>query len=124
MNTRNDRVFVTDLREARGPWGKFKGLMLVPSLAAGHGLLFRPANGIHTHFMRFAIDLVYLDREHRVTAIRPGMAPWRMDNRRAAAVIEVNAGAAQAADLRVGDQLAFEPVPASAPGRAVSAAGA
>jgi uncharacterized membrane protein (UPF0127 family) len=59
--------------------------------------------------MRFAIDLVFLNENDRVSAIRTAMPPWRVDLRSAAAVIEANAGAAFAADLRVGDRLVFEP---------------
>ena len=107
VNRRNDRVFLTDMRVAKGPWRQFAGLMFAPSLGEAEGLMFRPARGIHTHFMRFAIDLVYLDGAQRVCAIRSGMPPWRFDFRRAEAVIEANAGAAAAADIRVGDELRF-----------------
>jgi uncharacterized membrane protein (UPF0127 family) len=107
-NTRNNLVVLSDLREARGVWQRFAGLMLRPSLASGHGLLFRPARGLHTHFMRFAIDLIYLDERDRVQAVRAAMPPWRFDGRSAAAVIEANAGTITAADLRVGDQVRFE----------------
>lgn len=105
INCRNGRVFVSHLREAKGHWQKFAGLMFAPSLGQGEGVMFRPARGIHTHFMRFAIDLVYLDEAHRVRTIRESMPPWRLDLRRSEAVIEASAGTARAADLRIGDQL-------------------
>lgn len=108
VNARTGQMFLHDLREARGPWGKFAGLMFAPSLDVAQGLLFRPARGIHTHFMRFPIDLIYLDDASNVQAIREGMGPWRFDFRSAAAVIEVNAGAARSSDIRVGDQLRIE----------------
>lgn len=108
VNGRNGRVFLSDLREAKGPWRKLVGLMFRRSLAAGEGLILRPALGIHTHFMRFPIDLVYLDQANRVSAVRPAMPPWRHDARIAAAVIEANAGAATLADIQVGDELRFE----------------
>jgi uncharacterized membrane protein (UPF0127 family) len=105
INCRNGRVFLSHLREARGHWQQFFGLMFAPSLGDGHGVLFRPARGVHTHFMRFAIDLIYLDDAQRVRAIQEAMPPWRLDLRTAAAVIEANAGAARAADIRIGDEL-------------------
>jgi uncharacterized membrane protein (UPF0127 family) len=108
VNARTGQIVLHDLREARGPWGKFAGLMLASSLDAAHGLLFRPAQGMHTHFMRFPIDLIYLDDASNVQAIREAMAPWRFDFRSAAAVIEVNAGVARASDIQVGDQLRIE----------------
>lgn len=105
VNARTGQVFLHELREAHGPWGKFIGLMFARSLAGAHGLLFRPARGIHTHFMRFPIDLIFLDDASNVQAIREAMAPWRFDFRSAAAVIEVNAGAARSSDIQIGDQL-------------------
>ena len=108
VNCRNGRVFLSHLREARGPWQKFAGLMFARSLAETHGVLFRPARGVHTHFMRFPIDLVYLDDAHRVRAIREAMPPWRFDWRTAEAVVEANAGAARAADLQIGDELRID----------------
>jgi uncharacterized membrane protein (UPF0127 family) len=105
VNCRNGRVFLSHLREAQGHWQKFAGLMFAPALGEGEGVMFRPARGIHTHFMRFAIDLVYLDEAHRVHAIREAMPPWRFDLRTATAVIEASAGTAKAADLRIGDEL-------------------
>ena len=105
VNGRNGNVFIAELREARSPWQKFVGLMFARSLGDAQGLLFRPARGVHTHFMRFPIDLVYLDGADRAWAIREAMLPWRFDFRSAHAVIEVNAGAARAADIQIGDEL-------------------
>jgi len=108
VNGRNDRVFLSQVRETQGLWQRFAGLMFTSSIGQSEGLVFRPAGGVHTQFMRFAIDLVYLDGANRVCAIREAMPPWRFDMRSAAAVIEANAGAASAADLRIGDQLHFD----------------
>lgn len=108
VNARNGRVFLTQARETQGAWQRFAGLMLA-TLAQGEGVVFRPARGVHTHFMRMPIDLVFLDSANRVSAIRDAMPPWRIDLRCADAVIEANAGAASTADVRVGDELRFEP---------------
>ena len=106
---RSGVTLATDLDEARGVWGGFKGLMFRKVLPRGHGLLFRPAQGVHTQFMRFPIDLVFFDENNVVTKIHPAMPPWRFDLTMARGVIELNAGAAQAAGLLAGDQLRFEP---------------
>jgi uncharacterized membrane protein (UPF0127 family) len=58
--------------------------------------------------MRFPIDLVYLDKDNRVTKVREAMRPWRFDLTAAAGVIELNAGTTRAADIRPGDLLRFE----------------
>jgi hypothetical protein len=107
-NGRTGRVFLSGLREARGAWQKFSGLMFVSSLGTAQGVLFRPAHGVHTHFMRFPIDLIYLDDGHRVQSIREAMPPWRFDFRSAAAVIEANAGTVRSADIQIGDHLRID----------------
>ena len=108
VNTRTEQIFLSHVREARGLWQKCVGLMFARSLGDAQGMLFRPASGIHSHFMRFPIDLIYLDEAHRVCAIRNAMPPWRFDLRTAAAVIEANAGTAIAAGIQIGDELRFE----------------
>jgi uncharacterized membrane protein (UPF0127 family) len=105
---RTGKIGATDVRRAEGVWGNFVGLMFKPHLPEGQGLLFTPARGIHTHFMRFPIDLVYFDKSNRVTKVREAMRPWRFDLTNAAGVIELNAGTARAADIQPGDQLRFE----------------
>ncbi len=86
---------------------RFKGLMGVSSLQKGDGLLIIPGNSIHTHFMRFPIDVLYLDKTWRVVAIDENMKPWRIGriHRNAHSVLELPAGMVAATDTQVGDQL-------------------
>jgi uncharacterized membrane protein (UPF0127 family) len=100
-----ERVAVADRAHRR-----MRGLMGRRQLSSGQGMVLRPAFAIHTHFMRFPIDLVFLDKTNRVTKIREAMPPWRFDFTNAAGVIEINPGAARANDIRPGDRLRFEPV--------------
>lgn len=109
INARTGRIVATTVEEAAGPWRSFRGLMLRKHLPDGHGMLFRPARGVHTQFMRFPIDLIYLDQGNHVVRIRPSMRPWRFDFTSAAAVIELQGGAAERADVRPGDELIFRP---------------
>ena len=107
-NGRTGDVLASTAEDARGAWRSFKGLMFKASIPDGYGLVFRPARGIHTNFMRFPIDLIYFDRDNRVTKVRPAMAPWRWDFTSAAGVIEMNPGSADRANIQPGDQLVFE----------------
>ena len=89
----------------RGP-SRMKGLLGRGSLPSGEGILLRPAGSVHTWFMRFAIDVVFLDRELTVTAVVPELAPWRAAGRRGSkAVLELPAGEAARRGLAVGDRL-------------------
>src|ERR1700761_9156064 len=57
---------------------RFVGLIGRASLAHGHGLLIQPSNGVHTLWMRFPIDVLLLDREHRVLSVYGILRPFRV----------------------------------------------
>lgn len=85
---------------------RLRGLAGHRRLAAGQGLLFPRTRSVHTHFMRFAIDVVFLDDEDRVVHIVPRLGPWRLAGfRDAGAVLELRAGQAERRRLRVGTKL-------------------
>jgi len=86
-----------------------RGLLGRASLEAGEGVLLRPAGSIHTFFMRFPIDAVFLDAELVVRAIRPHLGPWRLAAARGSkSVLELAAGEAARCGLSVGDRLLLE----------------
>jgi outer membrane protein OmpA-like peptidoglycan-associated protein/uncharacterized membrane protein (UPF0127 family) len=66
------------VRRAANFFGRFLGLMLRPGLAPEAGLLLAACPSVHTAFMRFAIDVIYLDRDGVVLKCVPGLRPWRM----------------------------------------------
>ena len=91
---------------AERPMSRMKGLLGRRSLSASEGLLLRPASAVHTLFMRFPIDLVFLNRELHVVAVVATLRPWRAAWRRGArAVLELPAGEAGRRRLRAGDRL-------------------
>lgn len=82
------------------------GLLGRSSLPPGEGLLIRPASSVHTFFMRFPIDVVFLDRTGAVVGIRRDVPPWRMAFARGAReVLEIGAGEAARAGIEVGETL-------------------
>jgi uncharacterized membrane protein (UPF0127 family) len=92
--------------DAVTPCARMRGLLGRSGLPPGEGILLRPAGSVHTAFMRFAIDVVFLDRELRVLAIEADVSPWRTRARRGAkAVLELAAGEAARVRLAVGDRL-------------------
>ena len=69
-------------------------------------MLFRPASSIHMFFMRFAIDVVFCDRDLVVLSVAENVRPWRMASQRGAKVaIELAVG--EASGLRPGDRLSL-----------------
>jgi uncharacterized protein len=83
-----------------------RGLLGRSSLASTEGILLRPASSVHTWFMRFPIDVVFLDRNLAVLRVVPRLRPWRAVWRwRSAAVLELAAGESARRGIRVGDRL-------------------
>jgi uncharacterized membrane protein (UPF0127 family) len=100
------RVVCERCTVADSPITRLRGLLGRAELAAGEGLLLRPSPSIHTWFMRFPIDVVFLDGELRVLDVRHRVRPWRMAGRRGArAVLELAAGEARRLDIPAGSRL-------------------
>jgi uncharacterized protein len=91
---------------AKNPIRRMKGLLGRQSLEEDEGLLLEPASAVHTWFMRFPIDLAFLDRELRVVRIAPEVRPWRFAYaRKSRSVLELPAGAAAHRGIQTGDRL-------------------
>jgi uncharacterized protein len=104
--TRSDGGRLCRARVASSFRSRFRGLMLTASLAPGTGLLFPRTSSVHTHFMRYPIDVVFLDADDRVLRIAAALRPWRFAAAREAdAVLELAAGECARIGLAVGDEL-------------------
>jgi uncharacterized membrane protein (UPF0127 family) len=91
---------------AETPLARVKGLLGRSKLDPDEGILLRPASSIHTWFMRFPIDAVFVDRELAVVGVVANLKPWRAAARRGAhAVVELAAGESDRRGLRLGDRL-------------------
>jgi uncharacterized protein len=107
LRDENGRVVCEGLTLADGPLTRMKGLLGKKSLGPGEGLLLRPAGSVHTWFMRFPIDAVFLDGEGRVLKVAEDLRPWRAAGCRGArAVLELSAGESERRGVRPGDRLA------------------
>jgi uncharacterized membrane protein (UPF0127 family) len=91
------------------------GLMGRTALPTGYALIIFPEWSIHTFFMRIPIDVLFVDRDDRVVALREamppnrpfaGVAPWRGHY-----VVELPAGVIRATGTTAGDQLNITPHP-------------
>jgi uncharacterized membrane protein (UPF0127 family) len=96
LETANGVVLAEHVRVADTVWSRFAGLMFARELPAGHGLAIRPCNSIHMFFMRFALDVVFVDGDGRVVRVLESIQPWRASSfvRGAKAAIELPAGTA------------------------------
>ena len=106
--TSDGRVVCERCVVADSPLVRMRGLLGRSNLPREEGILLRPASSVHTWFMRFPIDVVFLDRELAVLRVVPRLRPWRaVARRRAAAVLELAAGESERRGLRPGDRLAW-----------------
>src|SRR5918999_280531 len=98
-----ERVAVADRAHRR-----MRGLMGRRRLNPGQGMVLRPAFAIHTHFMHFPIDVVFLDSDQVVIAIEKQLKPWRTASCRGAReVVELPAGECDRRGLEIGDRVAW-----------------
>lgn len=96
-----DRLEVAHTSAKRG-----KGLLGRKGLQPGEGLWIVPCESVHTVGMQFAIDLVYIDRKHRIRKLRRNVRPWRMSACLSAhSVLELPVGTIYNTQCRTGDQL-------------------
>lgn len=110
-NLTRETVLATGLEVARSGATRRKGLLGRDSLAPGGGLWIVPCESVHTFFMRFPIDLVYLDRQHRVRKVRHSVGAWRLSACLSAhSILELPAGTAMASKTQRGDSLELVPV--------------
>lgn len=75
---RTGEIVSSHVKLATNFMARLKGLMFCKTLPAGDSLLLDPCPQIHTCFMRFQIDVIFLDHQNRVVAVRENIKPWRM----------------------------------------------
>jgi len=107
-NVTRHTTLIEEGRVADNPWTRLRGLIGVHELHPGEGLLIKPCHGVHCMFMSIPIDVVYVDREHRVVAVDRAMKPWAIGKiyRASTYVIELPPGAIDQTATQAGDQLA------------------
>ena len=101
-------VLAQEVELAHRFFKRLKGLMFRPSMKQGTALLLMPCPQIHTCFMHFALDVLFIDKNNQVVYVIENMKPWRVSPivPRAAKTLEMPAGVLQGR-VQVGDQLEF-----------------
>jgi hypothetical protein len=103
--TRNTQIAINLEVAASGP-KRSKGLLGRTGLGGGGGLWIIPCEAVHTFFMKFPIDLIYLDRKLRVKKIRHGVRAWRISGCLSAhSVLELPVGTIRDSRTECGDSL-------------------
>lgn len=93
-------------------WLRLRGLMFRRRFEPFDGLWLAPTNAIHMFWVRFPIDLVWLDDERRVVRVHRAVRPWRLAwARGASSVLELPVGTIDRTGTEPGDLIRFDPPP-------------
>ena len=89
-------IIVSKLIHANQFLTRLRGLWFRPAIQSGEGILISPCQQVHTHFMGYPIDVVFLDEHLRICHVIPAMSPWKISAfiKQAKHVLELPAGAA------------------------------
>ena len=106
-NSNSKKTVISNLEIARSFFERGQGLLGRSHLDPQAGLWIPRCNSIHTFFMKFAIDCVFLDKNLKVTAIYEDVRPWRLIGPvwTARSVVELSSGVAKKSGIQIGDQL-------------------
>ena len=106
FNSTRQKVLASKVEIAGTGATRSKGLLGRKGLPAGEALWIVPCEAVHTFWMQFSLDLVYLDREHRIRKIRRNVPPWRLSACLTAhSVLEFAAGSVSEELAQPGDMI-------------------
>ncbi|MDQ0256990.1 uncharacterized membrane protein (UPF0127 family) [Evansella vedderi] len=109
VNLSNGKVIASNVNEANTFFKRLKGLMFTKMLHRDAGLHIKPCQSVHTFFMNYCLDILYIDKSDTIVAIDEAMAPGKVGRhyRKAASVIELPAGKVKETETKVGQSLKF-----------------
>lgn len=107
LNVTRDVTLATDVRRAVSPWARMVGLLGRASLDQGEGLMITPCRAVHSWFMRFPIDVLFLDRDGLVVHLAADLRPyrWSWGGGSAQTAVELPAGTIAASGTGIGDHV-------------------
>lgn len=110
INLTQNTILAKNCKVADRFFLRFKGLMGEKNLPQGSGLLITPCSSIHMFFMRFPLDVVFIDKDNRAVYLIEGIRPWRLSPVvwKACSAIELPAGTIKASYTTIGDRLVLE----------------
>jgi uncharacterized protein len=111
VNRTRDSVLATAVSVADQWWQRARGFLGRPEPKSGEGLLLNPCRAVHMIGMHYVLDVVFLDRQGRVLAVYPRLAPGRRSSwhARARYAIELPGGTIHESGTQVGDLIAWLP---------------
>ena len=110
FNVTRQQTVAADVQVADNYWKRLVGLMGKPGLPADAGLWIVPCNDIHSFFMRFEFDVIFVDKQNTVVHLVERMKPWRVSKfvKGGRAVLELPAGTIAASGTQLGDLIELQ----------------
>ena len=107
VNKTRNVILADKAKIAHTPFSRIKGLLGRKGLEKGEGLIIKPCSSIHTFFMQFKIDVIFLDKENKVVAMAFSLPPARIFDTffRGKLVIELPSGILEKTGTKVGDNI-------------------
>lgn len=109
VNLGNDKEVAVKVVEADSFFKRLKGLMFTEKLDSGSGIHIKPCQSVHTFFMNYAVDIIYLNEANVVVAVDQSLVPGKVGRRivDAKSVVELPAGTIDVTGTEVGNKLMF-----------------
>jgi uncharacterized membrane protein (UPF0127 family) len=109
VNESNGELIASQVNKAYSFPKRFKGLMFTKMPQSGTALHIKPCQSIHTFFMNYAIDIIYLDETNTIVGLTEALQPRRvgMIYKKTSSVIELPDGVIKKNNLKVGQVLKF-----------------
>lgn len=109
VNVSRDQNLAVEAKVAGTFWTRLVGLLNRSEFGMGEGLVIKPCNSVHTYFMRFPIDVAFLDSKYQIVHIIENMTPFHFGPivKSAAFVVELPAGVVRLTNTQIGDELKF-----------------
>ncbi len=109
INETKNIILVENAILANTPLKRIKGLLGRKSLGDQEALVIKPCNSIHTFFMSFPIDVLFVGRNHKIVKIITGLRPFRLSPicMSSSYVVELPFGTVSANKTAIGDRISF-----------------
>ncbi len=109
LHLESGKILLPQVRRTDNAWDRFCGLLGSPAPKRGEGMLLTPCNSIHMFFMRYPLDILFLDQKGTVLSRRQSLRPWRMaGERKAAMVLECRAGELSLLNISDGEKVQWQ----------------
>ncbi|HZG70965.1 MAG TPA: DUF192 domain-containing protein [Chondromyces sp.] len=109
VNLNNNRLIGGNIRQAYSFFKRLRGLMFTSGLPKGSGLHLHPCNSVHTFFMNYPIDVLYVNDQNVVVAVDEALPPGKVGKvyKDAVSVVELSAGTVKETATRIGHKINF-----------------